>query len=190
MTKLLGKYFIAFVPTGDIQQEATKRKVLLNENYGIRYGLRSPAHVTLKMPFLWNEKKELDLRRRLTVFFERKMPFEIRFNGLGTFGRRVIFIRVKQNEQLNLLQKDLIGYCKTSLKLDIELSDSVYTAHMTLALKDLRDKDFEAYLRSLSQLPFESRCMVTEVAMLKKNGGKWQVCDTFPLASQLSVDQG
>ncbi|HSI78482.1 MAG TPA: 2'-5' RNA ligase family protein [Lunatimonas sp.] len=181
MAKTLGKYFIAIVPEGEIQEKSMALKLVLKDTYGIRYGLRSPAHVTLKMPFLWNEKKESELSGKLSRFFEGKLPFEIHFKGVDTFGKRVIFSRVKKNPALNKLQAELIMYCKTVLKQDMELSDRIYTPHMTIAFKDLKEADFSAYLEIAKKMALNERYMVNQVSLLKKDGGKWSVCGTFPL---------
>lgn len=181
MAKTLGKYFIAIVPEGEIQQKTTALKLVLKDNYGIRYGLRSPGHVTLKMPFLWNEKKESELSAKLSRFFEGKLPFEIYFKGVDTFGKRVIFSRVKKNPSLNKLQEDVILYCRTILKQDIELSDRVYTPHMTIAFKDLKEAHFSAYLDIANKMALDEKYIVNRVSLLKKDGGKWSVCGTFAL---------
>lgn len=189
MAKSLGKYFIAIVPEGEVQENATSLKLVLKESYGIRYGLRSPAHVTLKMPFLWNEKKESELSGKLKRFFEGKLPFEIQFRGVDTFGKRVIFMKVKKNAALQMLQEEVIIYCKTTLKLDIELSDRVYTPHMTIAFKDLKDTHFSAYVDRAKEMSINARYLVNQVAMLKKDGGKWSVCGTFALGFPSVVNQ-
>lgn len=187
MAKTIGKYFIAIVPEGEVQEKATNIKMHLKDSYGIRYGLRSPAHVTLKMPFLWNEKKESDLNSKLRRYFSKKSPFEIHFKGVDTFGKRVIFIRVKKNQVLTIIQEDLIQYCKTVLKLEVELSDSSYTPHMTIAFKDLKERYFSEYLHVAKKSTLDKKYMVNEVALLKKDGARWAVCGTFPLG-ELAVD--
>ena len=183
MAKTLGKYFIAIVPDREIQDRVTSIKLFLKETFKIRYGLRSPAHVTLKMPFLWNEKKESELSGKLKRFFEGKSPFEIHFKGVDTFGKRVIFIKVKKNPTLNILQDELILYCKVGLKQEIELSDRVYTPHMTVAFKDLKEADFSACLDCVKNMAIDNKYVVDRVALLKKEGAKWSVCGTFSLGS-------
>jgi len=188
MVKSLGKYFIAIVPEGEVQAQATALKLVLKDTFGIRYGLRSPAHVTLKMPFLWNEKKESELSGKLRRFFEAKFPFEIHFKGVDTFGKRVIFMRIKKNPILNKLQDELIMYCKTTLKQEMELSDRVYTPHMTMAFNDLKENYFSAYLDCAKKMAIDKRYLVNKISLLKKDGGKWTVCETFSFGTpQLEI---
>lgn len=183
MAKTLGKYFIAIVPKGEVQEEATNLKMILKDKYGVRYGLRSPAHVTLKMPFLWNEKKESILNNKLRQFFSKQSRFEIHFKGVDTFGKRVIFVRLERNQTLLRLQGELTSLCKASLKLEIELSDRTYTPHMTIAFKDLKERFFPEYLACAKKLALDHRYAVNEVALLKKSGGRWSVCEIFPLGN-------
>lgn len=184
MAKTLGKYFIAIVPEGEVQEQANALKLALKDTFGIRYGLRSPAHVTLKMPFLWNERKEAELVRKLELFFKNHSSFEVHFKGVDTFGKRVIFTRVIKSHSLNKLQSELLVYCKSSLKKEVELSDRIYTPHMTIAFKDLKENNFSAYLDCAKSMSMDKKYLVKQVALLKKYGGKWSVCETFLLADQ------
>jgi len=187
MAKMLAKYFIAIVPEGEIQEQATALKLVLQDKYGIKYGLRSPAHVTLKMPFLWNEKKESELSGKLGRFFQTKLPFEIHLKGVDTFGKRVIFTKVKKNPALTRLQEELIIYCKTILKKEVELSDRIYTPHMTIAFKDLKENYFSEYLDCAKKMSLDKKTVVNQVALLKREGGKWSVCALFSFGKQKEV---
>jgi 2'-5' RNA ligase len=183
MAKMLCKYFIAVVPEGEVQFEATMLKMGLRDTFGIRYGLRSPAHVTLKMPFLHNEKKESELKINLKRFFETKIPFELHFKGVDTFGKRVIFIRVTKNHRLSKIQGELIMHCKLTLKHELELSDRSYTPHMTLAFNDIKETQFKSCLDYARDISMDKKYLVKDVALLKKDGGKWAVLERFPLGT-------
>lgn len=54
----MGKYFLAIVPDEAICDEVTILKEQLRDSFGLKYALRSPPHITLKMPFVHNEKKK------------------------------------------------------------------------------------------------------------------------------------
>jgi 2'-5' RNA ligase len=184
MAKSIGKYFIAIVPEGEIQQNATDLKLLLKENFNLKYALKSPAHVTLKMPFNWNEAKEDKLNVLLKAFFEKIRPFDLNYRGFDRFGRRVIFIKVKEEPALFSLQLALSKYCKTDLKLVEELSDRAYHPHMTLAFKDLKPSQFEAYWDFIKKQKFEAKQEVKDIALLKRIEGRWVVVSKFFLTGQ------
>src|SRR5690554_6892379 len=107
MPKVFQKYFIAIVPQGELQDKVTAVKLRLKEEFNLKYSLRSPAHITLKMPFSWNEAKELRLLSQLKAFFIQEPSFRLKIGGIGKFGRKVIFLKVKEQEKLNQLQKNL-----------------------------------------------------------------------------------
>ena len=81
MGKSFGKYFIAIVPDGNLQDGATKVKEDLKDAFGLKYALKSPAHVTVKMPFSWNEAKENDLIDKVGAFLKDKTGFSLVFDG-------------------------------------------------------------------------------------------------------------
>jgi 2'-5' RNA ligase len=169
------KYFIAWVPTGAVQREAQEIKRILQEKYGVKYALKSPAHVTVKMPFLWNGRKEEELIRKLGNFFSHYECFPLILKGFSHFRQRVIFIKVLPQRRLETLQEELGRFCKLNLKLDAELSDQVFKPHMTLAYNDLKKRDFEGCFEYVKSLTFDRLVQVDEFALLKKVEGKWEV---------------
>src|SRR5690554_4935902 len=117
MAKVFQKYFIAIVPEGEVQQKATELKLQLKERFRLKYALKSPAHITLKMPFVWNEAKEDRLIATLGTFFKEQSGFGLTLRGIGNFGERVIFVRVRKQRQLHKLQDELAQLCKKQLNL-------------------------------------------------------------------------
>jgi 2'-5' RNA ligase len=175
------KYFIALVPEGKIQEEATKLKEEMRELFNIKYSLKSPPHVTIKMPFTYNELKEERLVGKLGRFFDQYASFELCFKGFGHFGRRVIFLDVKPSQELNRLQEALNKYCKSELKLVNELSDIAFHPHMTIAFKDVKPKSFDVYWKHIQSKHFNAFYPVQDIALLKRREGKWEVIHRFIL---------
>ena len=188
--KILQKYFIAIVPEGDVQERATELKMQLRERFNLKYALRSPAHVTLKMPFLWNEAKEDRLINKLQDFFSRQPPFSLKVRKIGIFGDRVIFIKVEEKKELMDLQKKLAKFCKTELNLVEELSDYAYRPHMTVAFKDIKKKRFSEYLEYVKDQGFSGRMEVRQIALLERNEGRWKVVKQFSLLCSSDAPTG
>jgi len=184
MAKQMGKYFIAIVPSDEIQEKATGLKYEVSDLFNSKYALKSPAHVTLKMPFVWNEAKEDKLIEMLTQFFQDKPSFKLVFKGIGRFGRRVIYIRVEEQYQLTTLQSELSDYCKKKLKFTQELSDKVYHPHMTIAFKDLKEVHFDNCLKYLKERGFYQTMDVKHVSLLKKENFKWHIIYRFSLGKE------
>ncbi len=180
--KVMKKYFLAIVPGGEIQKAATALKLEIKERFNVKYALKSPAHVTLKMPFSYNETKESILLGKLSAFVASRESFEIQVKETDTFGRRVIFWSIESGSKLFELQEDLKLFCKKELNLVDELSDRNYHPHMTIAFKDLKEKNFEEVLELVKENEINTDYTVNHLAILKRNEGRWEVHRQFELA--------
>ncbi|MBN3521375.1 RNA 2',3'-cyclic phosphodiesterase [Algoriphagus lutimaris] len=167
------KYFLAIVPDGELQEKATALKLELKDRFNIKYALKSPAHITLKMPFTYNEAKEDYLIERLQEFMIHYSPLELTIGGIDTFGNRVVFLKVKGNEDLFQLQTNLKTFCKRELKLNDELSDRNYHPHMTLAFKDLKKNPIPNIIKVLDSQPIFEKIVVRQLFLLKRANGRW-----------------
>lgn len=183
MAKSFAKYFIALVPEGIIQEKATDLKELLKENFNLKYALKSPAHITIKMPFHWNELKDEKLTHLLQSFFKDKRAFQLKLSGFNKFGRRVIFIDVVPTPELLEMQRSLGEFAKTELKQPIELSDKSFHPHMTVAFKDIKFAKFDEYWQFIKKQAFDHVYPVNSVALLKRIEGRWVLIQSFPLLS-------
>ncbi|MFD2034479.1 2'-5' RNA ligase family protein [Belliella marina] len=188
MAKIIGKYFIALVPEGEVLKEATKVKEDLMDKFGLKYALKSPAHVTLKMPFSWNEAKEKDLIDRIRDFSSNNESFNLHLKGFGKFGNRVIFIKVRPNPKLIFLQSSLAEFCKRELKLVKELSDSNYHPHMTVAFKDIKAKHFDEYWEYVNKLHFDQKVKFEKLVLLKRKEGRWYPLSELALGDKPKDD--
>lgn len=171
--KVMDKYFLALLPPKEILDRVHQIKQKLQEEYGIKYALKSPPHITLKMPFSYNEAKEDRLVGRLREFAACKEPFPLRITGVGTFGSRVIFLGVERSETLLQLQHDLIVFCKRELHLVDELSDRNFHPHMTVAFKDLKKPNFAKALAFVNERKFDADFLVSSFTLLKRADGRW-----------------
>ncbi len=181
MGKNLKKYFIGIVPKGEAGEMAHNIKLALKERFGIKYALKSPPHITLKMPFLFNENKEEILKEKLHRFFQAEKSFDIGLKGFKTFGSRVIYIAVKSPTELLQLQSKLAQFSKSKLLLPLELSDTNYSPHMTVAFKDLKKAEFGQYLEFVKRYRVNFQVEISEVSLLKKMDYHWEICENFSL---------
>ncbi|WP_291777410.1 2'-5' RNA ligase family protein [Cecembia sp.] len=181
MATELAKYFLALVPQGQIQKEATAMKEELKLLFNLKYALKSPAHVTVKMPFNYNELKEERLISKMQNFLSLYPTFHLELKGFDRFGKRVIFIHVRPSAVLNQLQENLGKFCKLELKLNNELSDRAFHPHMTLAFKDIKPNKFESYWQHIKSKEFQATYAVEDLALLKRIGGRWEVIHRFIL---------
>lgn len=176
------KYFIAIVPNEKLCDEIIAIKHDFATNFNSKGALRSPAHITLHMPFLWKETNEEKLIDQLEAFVFEKTRFEITLNNYSCFGERVIFIDVEKNETLNNLQKQLVRHVKQTLNLFNQDEDlRGFHPHITVAFRDLKKQQFTKAWALYKEKKFKNRFMCESFVLLKHEGKNWNVYKTFPL---------
>ena len=175
------KYFLAIVVPEPFQTEIMDLKRYVNTTYKSKGALRSPAHITLHMPFEWKEEKEPDLIQKLKEFYFPEPP-AISLKGFSCFEPRVIFIDVKANQQLNDLQKKLVQYVKLNLNLFNQVNDMRgFHAHVTIAFRDLKKPQFYQAWDHFKSQNFEASFKATHFHLLKQNNNLWEVYHEFIL---------
>lgn len=167
------KYFLALVPEGELQEKATSLKEMLKERFNIKYALKSPAHITLKMPFTYNEAREDYLEQRLKEFLKDYEPLELIIGGVRKFGDRVVYLNVEAKDDLYLLQKNLKTFCKRELNIVDELSDRNFHPHMTIAFKDLKKNQLPNIIKALEEQPILEKFVPDQIFLLKRVNGMW-----------------
>ncbi len=173
------KYFLAILPPEDFRKEVEGLKQEIKEKFGIKYALKSPAHITVKMPFSYNEAKEVKLFGQLEQFCSGQHPFDLFIRGKDSFGRRVVFLDVEKQERLELFQQQLKEYCKRDLKMVSELSDRNFHPHMTVAFKDMKPRYFEEVMKLVGEKKLSCRFEVSRLSLLKRVLGKWEIWKEF-----------
>jgi len=169
------KYFLAIVPEGDNQRLITSLKEDIKTEFDVKYALKSPAHVTLKMPFSFNERKEDRLIQQLQDFLNTNTGFEIKLEGIFSFGTRVIYIGVDRKKQLLDLQSNLLAFCKKELKLIEELSDKNYHPHLTIAFKDFKKDQMPNIIHLARLTDIKLELNINQICLLKKVEHRWVI---------------
>ncbi|WP_255501994.1 2'-5' RNA ligase family protein [Algoriphagus sp. AK58] len=179
------KYFLALVPPDPILSKSNHIKEMIKQHHHVKYALKSPPHITLKMPFNYNEAKEDYLAHQLSLFLLEQKPFPVHISGIGTFGRRVIFQDILPNESLRNLQENLKIFCKKTLHLVDELSDRNFYPHMTLAFKDLKPGKFDEVLSLCQELQFSAEFSAEKLTLLKREEGRWKILRQLPFQGKV-----
>lgn len=177
--KVMQKYFLAIVPEGEFQEHVTNLKLEISEQYQAKYALKSPAHITLKMPFIYNEAKENQLIAKLKSFVGERPPMSVTINGVKTFGERVIYLAVDADQDLYDFQRDLKTFCKRELNLLDELSDRNYQPHMTIAFKDVKKSQFQNILQFAREKSIHQELKVSNIMLLKRVKNTWLPHEKF-----------
>lgn len=181
MPSASAKYFIAIIPPEPLFSEIEALKFDVSQNYNTRGSLRSPAHITLHMPFEWKAEKEDELISRLEAFrFEKNFAVELK--NFSCFAPRVLFIDVVSNKTLDELQKQLVQHMKQRLNIFNEAeSQRPYHSHMTIAFRDLRKPEFHKAWEEYRNKTFSAVFPVNAFTLLKHDGKKWNVLKAFML---------
>ena len=179
------KYFIAIVPPESILSSITAIKMELFENHGSKGALRSPAHITLHMPFSWDDEREEKLITHLQSFqFNQSVDIELK--NYNCFEPRVIFISVSENEGLNELQRKLVQHCKKNLQLFNQADDRRgFHPHVTVAFRDLKKPVFYAIWEAYKDKNFQAQFTCHHICLMKQVNDKWDVYKTVEFRKSL-----
>lgn len=183
--KQMGKYFLALMPPAALAEEFTELKLQLQVRFHVKYALKSPSHLTLKMPFSYNEAKEGLLQKQLVQYLKEQKPFLVQVTGISNFGQRIIYHRVIPCETLTNLQVGLRAFCRKSLHLVEELSDRNFQPHLTLAYKDLKANQFDEVLAFAKENALTAEFLVDRLFLLKRVAGRWNIHASLPFGESL-----
>lgn len=176
---MLQKYFIAIVPPEPLLSSIRKVKQEICDEYGTKGALRSPAHITLHMPFSWEEEKEDKLIAGLSAFGFDK-PISIQLKDYDCFEPRVVFIGVQENTVLTELQQGLVRHAKQRLQLFNQAEDMRgFHPHVTVAFRDLKKPAFYELWRTYREEVFSAEFECSSICLLKHNDQRWDVYREF-----------
>lgn len=182
------QYFIALIPPSPVYEEALELKEYFRDKYNSKAALNSPPHITLHMPFRWNEDKEKRLLTKLHEFAAQCDPIKVCLDNFSSFAPRVIFMNVTKSDALNELQQRLHRFFKRELDIfNANYQDRPFHPHLTLAFRDLRKSQYPLAWREFSDKEYKAEFMADKIALLKHNGKSWDVLKEFSLESSYSA---
>jgi 2'-5' RNA ligase len=177
----VGLYFLAIVPQRLLRERIRKIKMEFAEAYQTKASLRSPAHITLHMPFQWKFEKEDILFTALYKLTENVRSFSIELNGFGAFKPRVIYLNVKAPEPLHELQQSVTRLMKREFNIfNANWRDYPFNPHLTLAFRDLRPANFDKAWKENKDRVFEESFEAEGLVLLKHNQKEWEIYKQFP----------
>jgi len=183
------QYFVAVIPPSPGYEEALAFKEYFKDKYESRAALNSPPHITLHMPFMWNEDKEGKLVTALDEFVSQHDPIKICLDNFSSFPPRVIFINVTESDALDALQRSLHRFFKRELGIfNANYQDRPFHPHLTLAFRDLKKSKYQLAWEEFSEKEYKSEFMADKIALLKHNRSRWDVFKEFSLGSSYSTE--
>jgi 2'-5' RNA ligase len=167
----MSRYLIAIIPPEPIAGEIYKLKEYFRDHYQSKASLNSPAHITMHMPFDWDETKEQQLFEALPLV----QPFDVELRNFGCFEPRVIFIDVVKTEALSSSQARLHEFCKARFNLfNANYQDHPFHPHVTIAFRDLKRELFASAWDEFKVKSYYSRFECTRLSLLKHDGKNWR----------------
>lgn len=166
------RYFIAIIPPEPLFSKVENLKKELMLNYHTAAALRSPAHITLHMPFLWSEAKESRLFQVLAQTSKYE-PFTVELNGFGAFPPRTLYIQPEHNQALHEFQESITHQTRKQLNLFHAEHINGFQPHMTIAFRDLKKPDFYKAWEEFKDKPFEDEFTAEGFWLLKHTGKFW-----------------
>lgn len=148
---------------------------------GSKGALRSPAHITLHMPFKWKKTKEEVLTKSLDKLASSISSFNVTLKDYSCFEPRVIYVDVENNEQLTSLRNEVMSLSKKEWKLDLPKDLRGFHPHITIGFRDLKKSQFYKAWDQLKEKSFSSSFNAFSINLLKHNGKKWDVHKSFSL---------
>lgn len=171
----MGYYFIAVLAPAVVDQQFREWKKWMLDQYGCKVAMKSPAHITVIPPFQVEESTEPGMRQFLNRFAETEFPFEIRLEGFGSFDKRVIFVKVDQNQFLGRLydrfQHDFMLAYPGLVKPDTR----PFHPHMTIATRDIPRQSFQEAMEHFTPITYSTVIPASELSLLHLRPGNWEV---------------
>jgi len=181
--KSMDLYFIAIIPHRELREEIRKIKERMKSEHGAGHALKSPAHITLQMPFKRSSEDETFISETLRRFVTGEKCFTVDLDGFGAFAPKVIFIKISKPEPVMVLYSRLKEALMTELHFSpAEIMKDVQP-HITVATRDLTKEAFNEAWTKFPKEEFKASFDVHSVFLLKHNGRNWDILEEFPFGN-------
>lgn len=176
-------YYIAILAPGAIDEDAIQWKYYMRERFGCVVALKSPAHITLASPFWMKSDIQHLLEDAIREFSNLQKDFLIELKDFDCFKPRVIFIYVKESDDLIKLSKTLEEHLLKNPLFPIRTSTRLFHPHVTIANRDLHKNDFNTAWEYFRNKKYRASFHAGGIALMKHNGIRWEPAYTaaFPL---------
>lgn len=173
-------YFIALIPHAELRNEIRAVKERMRSEHGAGHALKSPAHITLQMPFKRSSKDEPAISAALRKFACGEESFTIDLDGYGCFAPRVIFIRIVEPEPVRSLYRRLKQVLVGELQFRKDEIMNDVQPHITVATRDLTKEAFREAWHEFQNEEFRGSFLVHSLFLLKHNGKNWDILEEYP----------
>jgi len=174
------------LPDIDLREEIRAIKEEFSRNFSASHALKSPAHITLQMPFRRTPDQEPLMTYALREFAAAEKSFTVELDGFGAFAPRVIFIKIKEHQAVAGLHSRLRNVLLRKMEFhQAEIMTEVHP-HITLATRDLSRDSFGRAWALFENRKFTGSFTVSSIVLLKHNGRNWEILREFRFTSSAS----
>ena len=178
------RFFIALVPSPDIEQQINEIKLYFADRYNSSRALQSPPHITLQPPFEWPAADVPKLEESLKAFSANRLSIPVTLSGFAAFAPRVIYVDVVKSAPLLELEKDLISYIEQNLGIvDRTSPPRPFVPHMTVAFSDLTQENFQTAWLEFKDRSLHFQFTASTLTLLLHDGSRWNISKHFPLSA-------
>ncbi|MEI7718737.1 MAG: 2'-5' RNA ligase family protein [archaeon] len=175
----MSDYMIAYLPSKEVSDYATKLIIELGEKYNEKYLIENPrpVHVTLKSPFEIEDIEPVELL--LENFVNGVKSADVSASDFADFRGHVFFLKANFSEEALEIQKKLTEKLKSFLYMD-KYSEQ-FTPHLTITYANTQES-YDGIVSSLTNLPKPNfKFKFDNVTILKKVGNAWKVYKRFEI---------
>lgn len=165
-------YYIAILAPGDINEKLLEWKKFMRDHFNCKAALKSPAHITLIIPFWMEGDDQPALENALKTYCDTQRKFDILLSNFNSFKPRVIYVDVMRSGQLAQLRNDLEAFL-AKRKFPVKKSNNEFHPHITIATRDLRKKDFAEAWKHFENKQYEAYFTATGLTIMKHSGTAW-----------------
>jgi 2'-5' RNA ligase len=169
-------FYIAIVCPDSVEEKIKNYKLYMEEQYGCRSALKSPAHLTIVPPFRAEDEMEKHLLDFVQTFNMGMLPVDITLDGYGNFGDRVLFVDVAPNTALTSLEQEAMQEFSNQFPAIIFGMKPEFNPHVTIATRDIPEgKLAEAKTYFEETHPVSENFTSKELVLMRLVNGWWQV---------------
>ncbi|MGB3695496.1 MAG: 2'-5' RNA ligase family protein [Spirulinaceae cyanobacterium] len=182
MSESQHRFFIALLPSVEVQDYANQVKQQFVEVYNSRAAQNSPPHITLQPPFLWQKENLPPLEKSLQEFAQNQFPIPITFSGFGAFSPRVIYLNVSKTPELLQIKQELEIHLQNNLGIvHKEPKNRQFTPHLTVVSRGLSKENFSLAWQEYKNKELYLKCTIAQLTLLIYNGKNWEIKKEFSL---------
>jgi 2'-5' RNA ligase len=171
-------YFIAIVLPEELNERILEYKKTMQEKFGCKVGLKSPAHITIVPPFWLEEEKEQQLLEDVRRISNDLVQFPVTTNNFSAFKPRTIFIDVIVDVQLAAVKESSDQFFKDNAFYKIKIDTRPFHPHITIATRDLHKKAFHEAWPLFQHKEFKEEWIASGISVLRHNKRNWEVVFT------------